>query len=226
MTEDEWLACAEPVPMLDFLYERRAASDRKLRLFGAACCRRAWHLLDAECRAVVEASERFADGLISVESLLKAVRASRGEQDVEARSAVDHAGVGSYRIATEALASICSRRPGTLRPAGPGRQGGERAAQACLLRCLVGPLPFRPVHLSPSARTPLVLSLATAAYEERVAVGEWRPGWLVLDRARLLVLSDALEEAGADCPELFSHLRGLGGHVRGCWCVDLLLGKA
>jgi hypothetical protein len=43
MTEQEWLACTDPTPMLDFLKFR--ASDRKLRLFGVACCYRIWHLL-------------------------------------------------------------------------------------------------------------------------------------------------------------------------------------
>jgi hypothetical protein len=70
-----------------------------------------------------------------------------------------------------------------------------------------------------------VLSLAYAAYEERIAQDPSRPGWLVLDRERLLVLADALEEAGADEPEILEHLRGPAEHVRGCFALDAILGR-
>jgi hypothetical protein len=64
-----------------------------------------------------------------------------------------------------------------------------------------------------------VVALAQATYEER----ELPAG--TLDLTRLAVLADALEEAGCDQPELLQHPRGPGPHVRGCWAVDLLLGK-
>jgi len=64
-----------------------------------------------------------------------------------------------------------------------------------------------------------VPKLATIAYEERVLPAG------TLDPALLAVLADALEEAGCADAELLGHLRGPGPHVRGCWVVDLLLGK-
>jgi hypothetical protein len=47
-----------------------------------------------------------------------------------------------------------------------------------------------------------------------------------LDATLLAVLADAVEEAGCDNEELLAHLRQQGAaHVRGCWCLDVLLGK-
>jgi hypothetical protein len=43
---------------------------------------------------------------------------------------------------------------------------------------------------------------------------------------RLPILSDALEEAGCDDPDVLSHCRRGGPHVRGCWVVDLILGES
>jgi hypothetical protein len=64
-----------------------------------------------------------------------------------------------------------------------------------------------------------VTGLAPAAYEERaLPSGE-------LDPARLAVLADALEDTGCADSEVLGHLRGPGPHVRGCWALDLILGK-
>ncbi len=42
---------------------------------------------------------------------------------------------------------------------------------------------------------------------------------------RMPILGDALEEAGCDDSEILIHCRSDSEHVRGCWVVDLLLGK-
>jgi hypothetical protein len=46
------------------------------------------------------------------------------------------------------------------------------------------------------------------------------------DYGVLPVLADALEEAGCTDADLLTHCRSGGGHLRGCWAVDLLLGRS
>jgi hypothetical protein len=45
------------------------------------------------------------------------------------------------------------------------------------------------------------------------------------DYRGLPLLADALEEAGCTDADLLAHCRSGGGHLRGCWAVDLILGK-
>src|SRR5262249_47634106 len=94
----------------------------------------------------------------------------------------------------------------------------EEAHQFAILRDICAN-PFRPVTIDPDWLTQTVTSLATAAYEQRaLPSGE-------LDPARVVVLADALEEEGCQEADVLGHLRSPGPHVRGCWPVDLLLGK-
>jgi hypothetical protein len=95
----------------------------------------------------------------------------------------------------------------------------ERRDQSALLRDIFGN-PFHPNTINDAWLPPTVTSLAEAAYEQRaLPSGE-------MDVARLAVLADALEEAGCENTDILTHLRAPGPHVRGCWPVDLLLGKS
>jgi hypothetical protein len=83
--------------------------------------------------------------------------------------------------------------------------------QAQILQDLFGN-PFRPARIVPSWLTSKVVGSAQTIYEERAF-------------DRLPDLAEALEEAGCDNQEILAHCRAPGPHVRGCWVVDLLLGK-
>ncbi len=102
----------------------------------------------------------------------------------------------------------------------PGRTCDEAEALHLHLFRDIFSNPFRPVTLDSSWRTPTAVALAQAAYDERSLPAG------TLDPERLAVLADALEDAGCDNADIVDHLRGPGPHVRGCFVVDLLLGKS
>jgi hypothetical protein len=240
MTEAEWLACADPESMLDFLRCGGKASDRKLRLFACACCRRIWHLLtDQRPRGAVDLAERYADGGASAAELEEAMSASvpsawgspTGGANWSAQRALDtDASRTAAPMATAAAVALVTTKGTPRRTSNrPSRKWkrlwestvtAEQQAQSALVRDLF--TAFRPVAVGPvwlTRRAGAVPSLAQAAYEER----ELPSG--TLDPTRLAVLADALEDAGCSDAELLGHLRGPGPHVRGCWAVDLILDK-
>jgi hypothetical protein len=76
MNEQEWLACTDPNPMLEFL--RGKVSERKLWMFALACCRQLWDRYpDVSIQQAVDARELFADGLIGREKLETSLGAAR-----------------------------------------------------------------------------------------------------------------------------------------------------
>ena len=72
--------------------------------------------------------------------------------------------------------------------------------------------PLRPVSVAADWLTSTVRDLAAGAYQDDAF-------------DRLPILADALQDAGCDHDDLLSHLRGPDSHVRGCWALDLILGK-
>ncbi len=93
--------------------------------------------------------------------------------------------------------------------------GADNPRQAALIRCIFGN-PFRPVSRDPAWLSADVKALAHAAYDNRRLPGG------ELEAPQLLILADALEEAGCTEATLLDHLRVPAPHVRGCWAVDLL----
>jgi hypothetical protein len=221
--EEQWLACADPQALLDFL-RVSGADERRLRLFACACCRRVWHLAASRLSlAAVDTVERYLDRLAGGERLPAArVGATTAYRETPKGSP------GAWRFAEAArLVTQWGQIPTVYRVANVARLcaeaaveagndlrawGRERAAQAVLLRDIFNP--FRAVALDPAWRT------RNDGLAARVAAGIHEEG----DFAAVPVLADALEEAGCEDRYLLEHCRG-GPHARGCWAVDLILSR-
>jgi hypothetical protein len=194
-------------------------SDRQFRLFSCACCRGIWDRLpDPANRDLVAAIEECPGGTFrDLEAVLVASSARECEVGHEpGYRAAKYLGLGFSKMSTaQAVLMVCDM---VVRLAqGAAEVQAELNQQAAILRDIFGD-PFRPAPLEPSWRTPLVVGLARAAYDERdLPAG-------TLDPLHLGVLADAAEEAGCEDAELLGHLRGPGPHWRGCWAIDLVLG--
>lgn len=226
MTEAEWLACSDPLKMLEFLGGK--AGERKLRLFACGCCRRIWHLLpDQRCRRAVKLAEAFAGGKGGISLLRRIERV--GEYYYDNREEVPEERLGYYaggaifqlgqeRLATDMIADAtagvvaCSiLDAGGDCSAADTAKHGESTAQCHLLRDIIGN-PFSPVALDPAWLAPAMVKLAQAIYDDRAF-------------DRLADLADTLAEAGCDNQEILNHCRQPGIHVRGCWVVDTISGR-
>ena len=226
MTEAEWLASNDSYEMLGYVWGdgrkgftgRKRIAERKSRLFGVACCVRIWHLLtDPVSRLAVERAERFADGCASPEELEVAF----GDAcDVGALlDALEEDGLDALRLAAWAAVDIShgedfgvSVAQTVINAAKAAGMPGESDIQASLVRCIFGN-PFQPVAVDPNWLTSTVVALARGIYADRAF-------------DRLSILADALQDAGCDNDDILTHCRGEGPHARGCWVVDLVLGKA
>jgi len=216
MTETEWLELSYPTPMLE---EAPLESERKLRLFSVACCRRVWkYIRGAEGRHAVDVAEQYADGAVTTKQL---DQASEGAQRVVGVSEAELS--LTYYVARRAVnASSCVLdasklyadsvvSPGASEAAWDAADSAESKVQAELLRDIFGN-PFRPTTFLPEWRTSTVLTLSQQMYESR-------------DFSPMPILADALQDAGCTDEGILSHCRGPGPHVRGCWVVDAVLNK-
>jgi hypothetical protein len=238
VTENEWLEASDPEEMLISLGEF-GASDRKARLFMCACCRHVWDLFkDERCRNAVETAERFADGLVTDDKMKDAQEEADIAADDAEEMVLPHfdklAMLGSANAAAFSLSensgwpltgeanSVAEwtvyALTGSSSVDDPDREArrltdfdDEVNAQCLLVRDIFGN-PFRPTALDPAWLTPTVIELAQTIYNDRAF-------------DRMPELANALHEAGCDNDEILAHLRCAGPHVRGCWALDLVLGK-
>jgi hypothetical protein len=225
VTEGEWLNSADPKAMLALLRESGKLSGRKARLFAVACVRQLGELLtEDDSRTAVEVAERYADGLATDEELAaasaaadEAVKEVDGEEAATA-AAVDAADAACGAASEDAADAASYTLDAALQAvvhAGVAAIAAGMRGQSDLLRDLFGPLPFHEVRIDPSWlvwNNGIVQRLAEGIYQERAF-------------ERMPVLGDALEEAGCGDEDILRHCREQGPHARGCWVLDLLLGK-
>jgi hypothetical protein len=200
--------------MVNVALER--ASTRQIRLFRLACC----ELL----RGIIPI-EHYVEWI----ALLERVAEGRGTfHDAAAVSEVMHelgntwaypqgSAAGAFHwaldpddaIATTVMIQFVSAARGRLGPYDlPIHNWSD---QPRLLRDIFGN-PFRPVQFDSRWRTSNVVDLTRTINEERTF-------------ERLPILADALMDAGCADEQILKHCRSKGPHLRGCWAVDLILGK-
>ncbi|HEY7425146.1 MAG TPA: hypothetical protein VH682_13025 [Gemmataceae bacterium] len=220
MREEEWLACADPLPMLEFLKGR--VSNRKLRLFACACCRQGWRrLTNPYLRLAVETAEQYADNQTTQEELAKAraaawsVNQMRHEHAIAAaRATVRESAWAAAREAQQQMIQQIWKKVERGWATAPEEKKTSQRRQSDLLRCIIGD-PFYPAAVDPYWlvwNNATIAKLASLISDERAF-------------DRLPILADALEEAGCGNADFLNHCRQVGEHVRGCWVVDLILGK-
>jgi hypothetical protein len=233
MTEEQWLASSDPGPMVAHLWAQRPAtrqSARRLRLLGCACVRAVWPLLGhAGSRDAVAVAERYADGEATADDLwtarisaMAAFSASPFSAHWHAAEAAQHLTVKNYNGGASPSYAQAVRSAAAAWAMDRVRSGAglvqeievraRQAVHADWARDVFGN-PFRPVFFSPEWRTDTAVTLARQMYEAR-------------EFSALPILADALQDVGCDDEHILSHCRDTAQpHVRGCWVVDLVLGK-
>jgi hypothetical protein len=209
--------------MLEFLREK--ASERKLRLFACACCRRIWRFFPGESRArnAVSVSERFADGLATKTELRIARKQAWGSEWGTALGNAYEAAVETARKVADEVCSLVGdggRDPflggcSTDIAAAIRLSSEQSAEQSVLFRDIFGN-PFRPLPtIAPSILTwndATIPNLAQQIYDERRF-------------EEMPILGDALMDAGCHDEEILTHCQSREPHAKGCWVVDLLTGR-
>jgi hypothetical protein len=206
MTEDEWLACANPGPLA-----RRVAvvsSERKLRLLAVALHRRViGEPLAGPVRRAVILAERFADGLTSASRLRAAELATRVE--MLSGDWMTTAAGSAYTVTLNPFDAARAEMHHQMLRIDTDTKIASVVVE--LVRDIFGN-PFHPITFLPEWRTSTVLTLARTMYDAR-------------HFSAMPILADALQDAGCDNEDILTHCREPGLHVRGCWVVDLVLSK-
>ncbi len=240
MTEEMWLGTTDPVRMYELIV-RLNRKRRKWRLAITAACRRVstdYPFSEVICLDALSVAEQFADGKTDEAELAAAhfkVRELREELSLwyqtdlntntvtpythpHAREtpfvvAVIHATLPSETLFGPHIHDVYGV-PGTVESVQQlfPPVGDRRGTLACVFR-EVFENPFRTVAFDPQWRTTDAMLLARGIYATR-------------DFGAMPILADALQDAGCANDDLLNHLRDTSlTHARGCWALDLVLGK-
>jgi hypothetical protein len=191
--------------------------DRQLRLFMCAVAARVAGVdPTGSASRLIRLAERFADGDCDYPQMSDEER--RGDRPYQSG---DRSPAASAYMAARMLPFDPADRTHKFDTAyfaitfawgAVDSEEAEDRVQAGLMKDVFGN-PFRPVKFDPEWRTSAAVQLAAGMYEAR-------------DFALMPILADALEDAGCDSNDILAHCRDPhAAHVRGCWVVDLVLGK-
>jgi hypothetical protein len=224
MTEGEWLTSDDPEAMYEVAetalvsaWPHTGRTKRKRAFFGAACCSLVWPLIvvDDHCRRWVEYSEEQFD-LALAEQERDALEEEIGEGVYQAtEKPYDETpwlllNAAQLVQQSDHSETVIARLLASFEGWGDVKERAVRIAH--IMRDIVGN-PFRTVTFDPSWRTSDVILLAQGIYDNRAF-------------DRMPILADALQDAGCNNPDILDHCRDTSlPHVRGCWVVDLVLGK-
>jgi hypothetical protein len=238
MTADLWAKSPD-----DRLWALSALSERRLRLLAVALARSVARLAPGDTMTdALDAAERFADTGKSKAALKRARQTltdARGALEGPGLRGRDRAVLGAYMAlfvanvaCTEQTAGAGSTVYETVKTwheaEGLSRYDARYRVYSVFLE-VAGPARPDPGHPSwrldnpvtlartmikfPSWRTDTAVTLARQMYESR-------------DFSAMPILADALQDAGCDDEHTLNHCRDMHAvHVRGCWVVDLVLGK-
>jgi hypothetical protein len=211
MNEEQWLAHASIADVLK--WKRARPNERKLRLLICAWCRRRWDELDQGYQHGVEVAELFADGQASDAELGQARVLARSSKSPMYGVPCAFARGIQYTDASNAAATL-ARRPSGLNAAEATQvRLAEKKELLAILDDIIQP-PNRLASFSREWRTDTAVALARTMYDSR-------------DFSGMPILADALQDAGCDNTDVLNHCRDPQQvHVRGCWVVDLVLGKS
>jgi hypothetical protein len=224
--------------------KRFSVSERKWRLIASAVFRSVGDLFpDEQAQQVLPILAQWADEEISHKDVVKAIKPVTTLLRSITRSVATGSGAALQTVAgalrwylhgdsnpSLVMAMASEARARFFRARGTNRllsepvteayvqareaSDAECTRQADLVRCILGN-PFRPTRLEPTwldAHDGAARRVAQAIYDDHAF-------------ADLPVLADALEDAGCTDDAVLSHCRAPGPHARGCWVVDLVLGK-